>query len=158
MKRKNIAAVLLLAVLLIGALLWYTRPRSWTSIAGDGEVSSLSGTLCVSGIRDASPFMDTWTLDTLEPGDPALDAVLAALENSTYRASLRNFLPGDRFSENGVSGSVLMAVVFDDRSFQTTYLSSSGAFVGGRSDIRYRADKRLYDTMEEIFKTYGTTS
>jgi len=158
MKRNRIAAVVIAAILLIGVILWYTRPRTWTSIAGDGEVSSLAGMLCVSGVRAAVPYMDTWTLDALEPGDPALDAILAALENSTYRASLRNFLPGDRLSENGVSGSITMAVVFDDGSSQVAYLSSSGTMVGGTYGMRYRADRGIYDAMAKVFKTYGTTS
>ena len=89
-----IPAICILA-LLAGGLLWYTRPQSFWEATGT-ERDSITGASGVSieiSIQDRNLTMQAWEMDILTPGQEDYEALLALLEGTTYRASLRNFLP-----------------------------------------------------------------
>ena len=54
-----------LAVLVIFCL-WYTRPRSFEELVGDGRVKSISMGASIFVFEEGLPHFDTWGVDSLE--------------------------------------------------------------------------------------------
>lgn len=95
MKKKFLIPALLLVALLVGGILWYTRPVSfWEATGMDrDEITGASGIAIESGITAGNLSQQTWSMDGLTPGQEDYEALLALLEDTTCRSSLRNLLP-----------------------------------------------------------------
>lgn len=95
MKKKFLIPALLLVALLVGGILWYTRPQSfWEATGMDrDEITGASGIAIESGITAGNLSQQTWSMDGLTPGQEDYEALLALLEDTTCRSSLRNLLP-----------------------------------------------------------------
>ena len=108
MKKKIAIGAVLIALLLAGGVLWYTRPRSFWAITGTSENAVCSAALLLleSWVDDGQEGQDIWELQDLSPGTPALDALLPLLEKSRWRASLKNLLGLDAGSFSGFSSSL----------------------------------------------------
>ena len=65
MSRKRKIGLGVLAVLIVFCL-WYTRPRSFEELVGDGRVKSISMTASTLVFGDGLPHYDTWTVDSYE--------------------------------------------------------------------------------------------
>ena len=78
MKKKIAIGAVLIALLLAGGVLWYTRPRSFWAIAGTSENAVCSAALLLleSWVDDGQAGQDIWELQDLSPGTPAFDALL----------------------------------------------------------------------------------
>ena len=95
MKKKFLIPALLLVALLVGGILWYTRPVSfWEATGMDrNQITSASGIAIESGITAGNLSQQTWSMDCLTPGQEDYEALLELLEDTTCRSSLRNLLP-----------------------------------------------------------------
>ena len=173
-KKRNIligiGAALAVIVLLC---LWYTRPRSWGSLAGTDEMVAVSGNLTnmrpylgEGEIPSDWDYWEFWVLDEVDSGDPAAQLILDALNKSSYRASLgnlRNYTPFPQDYVNGKSVYSLHLSVFtqehqtvisvglDSLGQMTVYTSWDtlpGFFV-------YQTDSALFDTLAEVIQEYG---
>lgn len=95
MKKIIKRILILLVALLVGGILWYTRPVSfWEATGMDRtQITSASGIAIESGITAGNLSQQTWSMDGLTPGQEDYEALLELLEDTTCRASLRNLLP-----------------------------------------------------------------
>ena len=84
MKKKIAIGAVLIALLLAGGVLWYTRPRSFLAITGTSENAVCSAALLLleSWVDDGQAGQDIWELQDLSPGTPAFDALLPLLEKA----------------------------------------------------------------------------
>lgn len=62
-KRKIVLGIL--AVLIVFCL-WYTRPRSFEDLAGDGKIKSISVITIATDFRGGLPGFDVWMVDSQE--------------------------------------------------------------------------------------------
>ena len=170
--RKIICVESALAVIVLFCL-WYTRPRSWDSLAGTDEMVAVSGNLTnmrpylgEGEIPSDWDYWEFWVLDKVDSGDPAAQLILDALNKSSYRASLgnlRNYTPFPQDYVNGKSVYSLHLSVFtqehqavisvglDSLGQMTVYTSWDtlpGFFV-------YQTDSALFDTLASIIYEYG---
>ena len=96
MSRKRKITLGVLAVILVFCL-WYTRPRSFEELVGDGRVKSISMTASTLVFGDGLPHYDTWTVDSYEGREIVNEELEAILKSCKYRVSLRTlfqFLDG----------------------------------------------------------------
>ena len=95
MKKKFLIPVIIILVLFVGFILWYTRPQSfWEATGMDREqITSASGYAIESSATDGVARQQFWMLDSLTPGQEDYEALLELLEGTSYRASLQNLLP-----------------------------------------------------------------
>ena len=95
MKKKIAVGVALIAFLLAGSGLWYTRPQTfWDATGMDWDkITGASGYAIEGSVTDGTASQQIWMLDNLTPGQEDYKALLALLEETTYRASLQNLLP-----------------------------------------------------------------
>ena len=110
MKKKIAVGVALIAFLLAGSGLWYTRPQTfWDATGMDWDkITGTSGYAIEGSVTDGTASQQIWMLDNLTPGQEDYKALLALLfgaqfggfvtllallEDTTYRASLQNLLP-----------------------------------------------------------------
>ena len=113
MKKKFLIPALLLVALLIGGILWYTRPVSfWEATGMDrNQITSASGIAIESGITAGNLSQQTWSMDGLTPGQEDYEALLELLEETTCRASLRNLLhPASSYSSDPKTAQVAFAL------------------------------------------------
>ena len=59
MSRKRKITLGVLAVILV-FFLWYTRPRSFEELVGDGRVKSISMSASIFVFEEGLPHFDTW--------------------------------------------------------------------------------------------------
>ena len=95
MKKKFLLPALLLVALLVGGILWYTRPQSfWEATGMDrDQITGASGYAIEGHVTAGQASQQTWMLNSLTPGQEDYDTLLELLDGTTYRASLQNFLP-----------------------------------------------------------------
>lgn len=91
MKKKIAVGVALIAFLLAGSGLWYTRPQTfWDATGMDWDkITGASGYAIEGSVTDGTASQQIWMLDNLTPGQEDYKALLALLEDTTYRASLQ---------------------------------------------------------------------
>ena len=95
MKRKFLIPAILILALLVGGILWYTRPVSfWEATGMDrNQITGASGVAIENSIQDGDLSTQTWKMDNLTSGQEDYEALLELLEQPSYRASLENLLP-----------------------------------------------------------------
>ena len=84
------------ALLLLALAVWRLWPRSFASLFPEGHtaVTSLSASCTISGIDELhSLAFDTYTVNTIYPGEEEFEAILSLLQSSRYRPDLHNLLP-----------------------------------------------------------------
>ena len=145
MKKKIAIGAVLIALLLAGGVLWYTRPRSFLAITGTSENAVCSAALLLleSWVDDGQAGQDIWELQDLSPGTPAFDALLPLLEKSRWRASLKNLLGLD--ANEGVFFTAV-----DTGQLRLSLPSSP------HSLLFTAADGSTYQALAEYLKEYGT--
>lgn len=165
MKKKvfMIAAALLAAAVLF--CLWYTRPRSWTELAGIDEVDAISGSLTEYHPRpsengETTPLWDDWRLDEIEDGAEASGLIQNALKESSYRAdlgNLRNDTPFPRTILHGKGSDVIHLVLHHQTGTVTLDVDSGGqmSIYTSNGIAAYQADDALYGALANIVHMYG---
>lgn len=95
MKRKFLIPAILILALLVGSILWYTRPVSfWEATGMDRDNITGASSYAVEGhVTAGQASQQTWMLNDLTPGQEDYEALLELLEGTTYRGSLENLLP-----------------------------------------------------------------
>ncbi len=96
MSRKRKITLGVLAVILVFCL-WYTRPRSFEELVGDGRVKSISMSASIFVFEEGLPHYDTWGVDSFEGRETVNEELEALLKSCKYRVSLRTlfqFLDG----------------------------------------------------------------
>lgn len=95
MKKKIAVGVALIAFLLAGSRLWYTRPQTfWQATGMDRDnITGASGYAVEGHVTAGQASLQTWMLNDLTPGQEDYEGLLELLEQPSYRASLENLLP-----------------------------------------------------------------
>lgn len=89
MSRKWKIMLGVLAVLIVFCL-WYTRPRSFEELAGDGKITFIS----MLAMESNPPVgISVWGLDGDESHSEIISEAADILESGKYRASLINLIP-----------------------------------------------------------------
>ena len=88
---------LLLAILLLCMLIWRLTPHTFEQMTASDldAISSLSGTVVFSGVRDGTAYTEGYTLPTVTAEDTAFESILLMLDVTRYREDFRNLLPWD---------------------------------------------------------------
>ena len=115
MKKKSLIILLLVvAVLLVGGgAIWYTRPQSFWSATGmdRNQITGASGVAIENSIQDGDLSTQTWKMDNLTSGQEDHEALLALLEDTTCRSSLRNLLPpASSYSSDAITAQIAFAL------------------------------------------------
>lgn len=81
MKKIIKRILILLVALLVGGILWYTRPVSfWEATGMDrNQITSASGIAIENGITAGNLSQQTWSMDGLTPGQEDYEALLELL-------------------------------------------------------------------------------
>lgn len=95
MKKRALLSLVLILALLAALYLWYTRPQTfWNATGMDRDkITGASGYAIEGHVTAGRARQQIWMLDNLIPGQDDYEALLALLEDTTYRASLQNLLP-----------------------------------------------------------------
>ena len=162
MSRKRTITLGVLAVILV-FFLWYTRPRSFEELVGDGRVKSISMSASIFVFEEGLPHFDTWGVDSLE-GREAVNEELEALLNSCkYRVSLRSFftfldsfrgsysIPGDKGDPFIVWGAVLE----DGSTVSAQYRGSTVSITTDNRIIAKATDKEIGDKLAAYIQEFG---
>ncbi|EGJ45760.2 hypothetical protein HMPREF0866_02537 [Ruminococcaceae bacterium D16] len=95
MKKKFLISAILILALLVGGILWYTRPQTfWQATGMDRDnITGASGYAVEGHVTAGQASLQTWMLNDLTPGQEDYEGLLELLEQPSYRASLENLLP-----------------------------------------------------------------
>lgn len=156
-KRKIVLGAL--AVLLIFCL-WYTRPRSFDKLAGDGEFQNFSMTAVTMGNKGGKMVSDSWQLDSYDGREEMIGAFKELLRSCKYRVSLRNLLPlPDSYSKQGNKDLLIIqlgAVLEDGSSFSAIYEGAAVTLLTDGSDVVAKAvDRELGDKLLAFVQEHG---
>ena len=93
MTKKLRVVILVLALLILSLVMWYTRPLSISELAFSPEPSPVFAFIrrgCIA--EDGSPDIERLSLK-LQPGEPLYEELTGLLEEIRIRRSLTDFLP-----------------------------------------------------------------
>ena len=90
MKKKFLIPAILILALLVGGILWYTRPMTLHQLCPDVDLSQCSS---ISVYYEVVPSGGRSKKLVLEPDDPAFDSLLKELQDRTFSRSLISLLP-----------------------------------------------------------------
>lgn len=113
MKKKFLIPAILILALLVGGILWYTRPVSfWEATGMDrDQITGASGVAIENSIQDGDLRTQTWKMDNLTSGQEDYEALLVLLEDTTCRSSLRNLLPpASSYSSDAITAQIAFAL------------------------------------------------
>lgn len=113
MKKKFLIPAILILALLVGGILWYTRPVSfWEATGMDrDQITGASGVAIENSIQDGDLSTQTWKMDNLTSGQEDYEALLALLEDTTCRSSLRNLLPpASSYSSDAITAQIAFSL------------------------------------------------
>ena len=87
--------LLLLAILLLSLLAWQLTPHTFEQMTASNlnDITSLAGSVMLTGVRDGKTYAESYTLNTVTPEDTAFEGILMLLNATRYREDLRNLLP-----------------------------------------------------------------
>lgn len=177
MSRQNksrIGAAVLLFALVLCAVLWTVRPRSWDDIAKGHTPSSLAGNLLIDtfDLVDEVPVLDSdvWQLTAEQAEGPAADAILAALGSSPYRGRLRNIVSYSLFRQSSytyaVDGENSRGEIHLHLVCGPQWDISLTVFSGGMVTFRdhnsrtgtlfFDTDPQVYEALSAVIKEYGS--
>ena len=140
MSRKWKITLGVLAVVVVFCL-WYTRPRSFEELVGDGEFQNFSIITHTTEANTTERIKESWQFDSHGEFGAELRDILQSCE---YRVSLRSLLP---FSdpgpvyEDGNLTVLLSAVTGTEEGFTSMYCGTAATFsVHGRSILTQGQD------------------
>lgn len=157
MKKKRTAAFAVVILALIFCL-WYTRPRSFEDLAGEGSMTSVSVIAQISGIETGEPYINVWMVDSQEGRGYVNSGIENILKSCKYRASLRSLLPFPSVYEIPGNGEILIniAAVMDDGSFFTgNYKGATATLDFDRRMVIQASDKSLSEKLLAYAQEFG---
>ena len=153
-KKWKIALGFLAAVLVF--FLWYTRPRGFEELVGDGEIKNYS--MLASPpmtVENGKPYQETWQMDSYEGRENTAAELKKILTSCKYRASLQSFLPPAAF--NGIPGDgnilITLSVVLNDDSNFIGYYKGRTATIDGL--IIQADDPEISEKLLVFAQAYG---
>lgn len=90
MKKKFLISAILILALLVGGILWYTRPMTLSQLCPEVDLSQCSS---ITVYYEVVPSGGRSKELVLEPDDPAFDSLLKELQDRTFSRSLISLLP-----------------------------------------------------------------
>ena len=165
MSRKRKITLGVLAVILV-FFLWYTRPRSFEELVGDGRVKSISMSASIFVFEEGLPHFDTWGVDSLEGREAVNEELEALLKSCKYRVSLRTlfqFLDGflDIYAPpKGENEPIidLVAVLDNDSSVWMVYRGATVTLTADRCMFVKAVDKEIADRLLAYAQEFGVKS
>ncbi len=166
MSRKRKIGLGVLAVLIVFCL-WYTRPRSFDDLIGDGRVKSISMVTSIYVFEEGLPHYDVWTVDSHEGREAVNEELEALLKSCKYRVSLRTlfqFLDGflDDFLDiyappKGENEPIidLVAVLDNDSSVFAVYRGATVTLEADRRMFVKAVDKEIADKLLAYAQEFG---
>lgn len=154
-KKKAALAVLVLAVIFC---LWYTRPRSFESLAGNGNITSVSMVAQTSEIENGDFSFNIWMVDSHEDRGYVNSGIEDILKSCKYRVSLRSLLPFPSSYEIPGEGVILIniAAVMDDGSFFTgNYKGSTATLNFAKTIVIQASDKSISEKLLAYAQEFG---
>lgn len=154
---RFVAIAAAIVTVLAASLLWYTRPRSWESIAYSGELTRFYAYLHTTGPNNFETYMLEEEEGLEEPGQQ----IRALLEEATYRVrpwDTLNFRFGRGYSRIGGTGDATIYQIWDQGQ-QAEYfiLLSSGTVLKGHTVYTVKLDGvNLYKAIAAVIQEYGT--
>lgn len=167
--RKRKIGLGVLAVLIVFCL-WYTRPRSFDDLIGDGRVKSISMVTSIYVFEEGLPHYDVWTVDSHEGREAVNEELEALLKSCKYRVSLRTlfqFLDGflDDFLDiyappKGENEPIidLVAVLDNDSSVFAVYRGAAVTLTADRRMFVKAVDKEIADKLLAYAQEFGVRS
>jgi hypothetical protein len=167
--RKRKIGLGVLAVLIVFCL-WYTRPRSFEELVGDGRVKSISMVTSIYVFEEGLPHFDVWTVDSHEGREAVNEELEALLKSCKYRVSLRTlfqFLDGflndflDIYAPpKGENEPIidLVAVLDNDSSVFAVYRGASVTLEADRRMFVKAVDKEIADKLLAYAQEFGVQS
>lgn len=169
MSRKRKITLGVLAVILV-FFLWYTRPRSFEELVGDGRVKSISMSASIFVFEEGLPHFDTWGVDSLEGREAVNEELEALLKSCKYRVSLRTlfqFLDGflndflDIYAPpKGENEPIidLVAVLDNGSSVFAVYRGATVTLEADRRMFVKAVDKEIADKLLAYAQEFGVQS
>lgn len=169
MSRKRKITLGVLAVILV-FFLWYTRPRSFEELVGDGRVKSISMSASIFVFEEGLPHFDTWGVDSLEGREAVNEELEALLKSCKYRVSLRTlfqFLDGflndflDIYALPKGEGEPIVhlaAVLDNDSSVFASYRGATVTLTADRRMFVKAVDKEIADRLLAYAQEFGVKS
>lgn len=163
--RKRKIGLGVLAVLIVFCL-WYTRPRSFEELVGDGRVKSISMVTSIYVFEEGLPHFDVWTVDSHEGREAVNEELEALLKSCKYRVSLRTlfqFLDGflDIYAPpKGENEPIidLVAVLDNDSSVFAVYRGATVTLEADRRMFVKAVDKEIADKLLAYAQEFGVQS
>lgn len=161
MSRKWKIVLGVLAVIIVFCL-WYTRPRSFDKLVGDGEFQNFAMTALTMGNKGGKMVSDSWQLDSYEGREETARTLRELLQGCQYRVSLRSLLP---FSNSGTvsSNASITAIVFvvgteNGDSFSAVYNGAAATFYADRTIVTRASDPDISEKLLAFAQEYGWKS
>ena len=157
MKKKTKIILAILAVVLVFCL-WYTRPRSFEELAGDGSITSVSVIAQTPGIENGDLNINVWMVDGDEDHGYVNSGIEDILKSCKYRVSLRSLLPFSSAFEIPGKGDILIniAAVMEDGSFFIgNYKGATATLEFDKTVIMQAADKDISEKLLAYAQEFG---
>ncbi|MBD5162849.1 MAG: hypothetical protein HDT14_12730 [Oscillibacter sp.] len=154
-RRKATLAILVLALIFC---LWYTRPRSFEDLAGEGNITSISVIAQIPGIETGEPYINVWTVDSQEDRDYVNSGIEDILKSCKYRVSLRSLFPFPSVYDIPGKGEILIniAAVMDDGSFFTgNYKGATATLDFDKRMVIQASDKSISEKLLAFAQEFG---
>lgn len=158
MKKKTKIILAILAVVLVFCL-WYTRPRSFEELAGDGRITSVSVTAGFVGNRNGKAYSHVWIVDSSEGRDYVNSGIEDILKSCKYRVSLKSLLPFS--SSYSISGKndiffiSIAAVMEDGSSFFGHYYGATARLELDKTLMVQATDKDISEKLLAYAQEFG---
>ncbi|MBD5169616.1 MAG: hypothetical protein HDT20_05815 [Oscillibacter sp.] len=158
MKKKTKIILAILAVVLVFCL-WYTRPRSFEELAGDGHITSVSISAGIAGNRNGKAYTHAWIVDSNEGRDYVNSGIEDILKSCKYRVSLRSLLPFP--SSYSISGKndilfiTIMADMEDGSSFCGSYYGATARLEFDKTVMVQATDKDISEKLLAYAQEFG---
>lgn len=157
MKKKTKIILAILAVILVFCL-WYTRPRSFEELAGDGSITSVGIITQTSVIENGRPHFDIWSVDSDEDRSYVNSGIEEILKSCKYRVSLRSLLPFSSAFEIPGKGDLLInivAIMEDGSSFTGNYKGATATLNFDKTVVVQVTDKDISEKLLAYAQEFG---
>ena len=153
MRRKRKIALAVLAVIIVFCL-WYTRPRSFDDLVGEGEFQNFS----LIATKDSEPS-GALQLDSSGGRGETAGALREILQSCQYRVSLRSLFPLPNLGAGRGSGEttiLISAATGEDEWFTAAYQGAAAEFgSNGRTIFTRAQDQAIAEKILAFVKEYG---
>ena len=150
------AAAIVFALILAVLLAWRLWPRSWSSIAGEGEVNTFQAMLWEAVILEVdgeeSHAHRSVELSAGTEGIPqGGKEILELLSSARFHARPLYRLG----THNAGGGTITLSLVYDDQNGGVFYLDRNGILTGNNFNTVYSTDPELYEAVAGLIRQYG---